>query len=102
MVSKQTGYDFYIVVVLGQRHTGQSEQRIGFCGHSNAEQGILRLFVNLGFPIIDIVLLGNRQVAHDGALGVEELDFRTGLDKTVGNLQLRLKLPGRNTLFLNR
>lgn len=39
---------------------GHSEERIWFSSHANAESSTLWLFVNLGFPIINVVLLGDR------------------------------------------
>ena len=79
---------------------GQAEERVWLSSHADAKQSVFRLFVNLGLPVVDVILLGNRQVAHDGALGVVEFDFGTGFDEAVCDLELGLKLPGGNALFL--
>lgn len=79
----------------------QTEQRVRLRGHADAEKGVFGLVVDLGLPVVHFVLFWHWQVAHDCAFGVEELDLGTGLDKAVGNLQLGLKLPGRDALFLD-
>lgn len=81
--------------------TRKSKQRIRLGGHANRDQRALGLFVDLGLPVVDVVLLGHGQVAHDGALGIEEFNLGSGLNEAVCNFQLRLKLPGRHALFLD-
>jgi hypothetical protein len=80
--------------------TRQSEERIRLGSHADTEKSVFGLFVDLGFPVVDIVLLGNREIAHDGAFRVKEFDFGTSFDKAVGDLQFRLKFPCGDTLFL--
>lgn len=88
-------------VVLQGALTRHAEERIRLGGHADAQEGRLRLVVDLGLPVINIVLFWDGQVAHDGALGVEELDFSTGFDETISDFELGLELPGRNALFLD-
>jgi hypothetical protein len=81
--------------------TWQSEQRVRLRGQANGNAGSLGLFVDLGLPVVDLVLLGDWEVALHTAFGVEELDLGAALDKAVCNLELRLKFPCRDALFLN-
>lgn len=46
-------------------------------------------------------MLGNGEVAHDGAFGVEELNLGATLDEAVCDFQLGLEFPGGNALFLD-
>lgn len=80
---------------------GQAEERVRLGSHANTEQGAFGLFVNLGFPVVDVILFGNGQVAHDGAFRVVEFDFGSCLDKAVCHFELGFKLPGGNALFLD-
>lgn len=66
-------------------HTWQSEQRIRLCRHPNADQCSLRLVEYFRFPVVYVVLLGNRKVRLNAAYGIKEFDFRTSLNKAVGN-----------------
>ena len=66
--------------------TRKTKQRVRLGRHANGEQRVLGLLVDLGLPVVDVVLLGDGQVAHDGALRVEEFDLGAGLDEAVGNL----------------
>ena len=84
------------------KRTRQSKKRIGLGSHADADERSLRFVVNLRLPVVNVILLRDRQVALDATLGVEELDLGASLDKAVGNLELRLKLPCRHALFLDR
>jgi hypothetical protein len=81
--------------------TWQPEQRVRLRGQTNSNAGSLGLFVDLGLPVVDLVLLGDWKVALHTAFGVEEFNLGAALDKAVCNLELRLKLPRRDALFLN-
>ena len=74
-------------------HTRQAEERVWLCGKSNANEGSLRLIVDFCLPIIDFVLFGDRQIALNAALRVEEFDLCPSLDEAVGNLELWLEFP---------
>lgn len=84
-----------------ERLTWKSKQRVWLGGHTDAEKRALGLFVDLRFPIVNLVLFRDRQIAHDGTLRVEELDLSPGLDKTICDLELRLELPSRHALLLD-
>ena len=73
--------------------TRKSKERIWFRGHADAYHRIIWLFVDLGLPVVNLILLGHGQVAHDSAFGIKELDFGPRFDKTVCDLQLRFELP---------
>lgn len=81
--------------------TRQSKERVWLGGHTNSNKRVLGLFVDLGLPVVDVVLLGHGQVAHDGAFGIEKLNLGSGLDEAICNFQLGLKLPGGHALFLD-
>lgn len=83
------------------QHTRKSEQRVWFCGHADADQGVFRFVEDLRFPVVNLVLFGHRQVALDTALSIEELDLSATFDKAVCDFQFRLKLPSLYTLLLN-
>lgn len=82
-------------------HTRHSEQRIRFGTDTDPDHGRLGLIVDLRFPVVDLILLRDGQVGLYTTLGVEELDFCAPFHKAVCNLQLRLELPGGDTLLLN-
>ena len=63
------------------QHTRESEKRVGFGGHANADQSIVGLVEYFRFPVVDLVLLGHRQITLDAALGIEELDLGTASTK---------------------
>jgi len=83
------------------QHTRESEKRVGFGGHANADKSVVGLVEDFCFPVVDLVLFGYRQITLDTALGIEELDLGTALDKAVCDFQFRLKLPSLYTLLLN-
>lgn len=83
------------------QHTRESEQRIGFCGHADADQGVVWFIKDFCFPVVDLILFGHRQIALDTALGIEELNLGATLDEAVCDFQFRLKLPSLYTLLLN-
>lgn len=85
----------------GGQQTWQPKERIRLGSHADTEQCVLSLLVDLGLPVVDVILLGHGQVGEHGALRVEELDLGAGLDETVSDLELGLKLPGRDALFLD-
>lgn len=47
-------------MTCGLGRTWEPEEGIRLGGHADAQQGVLRLVVYLGFPVVDLVLLGNR------------------------------------------
>lgn len=79
--------------VRGHQHTGKSKERIGLGSHADTDQTAFRFVIDLSLPVVHLVLLGNRKVALNTALGVEELDLGPTFDEAVGNLQFRLKFP---------
>lgn len=83
------------------QQTRKSEERIGFRGHADADQGVVGFVVDFCFPVVDLVLLGYRQITLNTALGIEELDLGTALDEAICDFQLRFKLPSLYTLLLN-
>ena len=82
-------------------HTRHAEEGIRLGSHTDAQEGILGLLVDLGLPVVNVILLGYREVAHDGALRIEKLNFRSAFDKAVGNLKLGLEFPSGDTFFLD-
>ncbi len=83
------------------RPTWESEEGVRLGSHADAEQGRFGLFVDLGFPVVDVVLFRYGQVAHDGAFGIVKLDFGAAFDEAVGDFEFRLKFPSRDALFLD-
>lgn len=54
---------------------------------------MIRLVVDLGLPVVYIILLRHRQVRKHGALGIEELNLGATLDEAVCNLQFWFEFP---------
>lgn len=81
---------------------GQAEQRIWLRRQADTNHGRLGFIVELGFPVVYLVLFRNREIALHATLRVEEFNLRPGLDEAIRNLQLRLELPCRDALFLYR
>lgn len=67
-------------------HTRQSKQRIWLGRDANCNTCVLRFFVDLRLPVVDLILFWNWQIALDTAFGVKELNLGATFDKTVGNL----------------
>ena len=85
---------------IGASQTWQTEQWIRLGGHANTDQAGIRLIVDLGFPIVDFVLLRDWQITLNAAFGVEEFNLCSCLDEAIGDLKLGLKFPSRHTFFL--
>lgn len=83
------------------QRTRHSENGIWLCGNANTNGGCIWLVVDLGLPIVDLVLLGYGQIGLHTALGIKELDFSTAFDEAVRNLKSRFEFPGAYTLLLN-
>lgn len=90
-----------ILCVCACAPTRESEKRVRLGSHADTDDTALGLLVDLGLPIVHVVLFGYREIAQHGALRVKELDLCASLNKAVGNLKLRLKLPCGDALFLN-
>ena len=79
-VSKVKSGNGYIIL------TRKPKQGVRLRSHADTQQCILGLIVDLRFPIVDLVLLGDWQVTHNSALGVKELNLCPSFYKAVGNL----------------
>ncbi len=66
--------------------TGHSEQWIRFSGKPNSDNSRVWLVVDLGFPVIDFVLLRHRQIALNAAFRVEEFNLGAAFYKAIRNL----------------
>ena len=66
--------------------TGHSEQWIRFRGKTNSDNSRVQLVVDLGFPVIDFVLLWYRQIALNAAFGVEKFNLGAAFHKAIRNL----------------
>ena len=86
---------------MSKELTRHSEKRIGFGSHTNADLSVVGFVVDFGFPIVDLVLFGYRQIGLDATFGIEKLNLSAAFNKAVCNLQLWFKLPCLNTLFLD-
>lgn len=101
----QSAHPYVYICISAEKsreRTRQSEERVGLGRHADADESRLWLVVDLRLPVVDVILLWDRQVALDATLGVEELDLGASLDKAVGNLEFWLKLPCGNAFFLDR
>jgi hypothetical protein len=83
------------------QHTRESEKRIRFRGHADADQGVVGFVVDFCFPVVDLVLFGYRQIALNTTLGIKELDLGAAFDEAVCNFQFGFKFPSLYTLLLN-
>lgn len=63
--------------------TRQSEKRVWFCCETDADHGRVGFVVYFGFPVVDLVLLGDWKIGLHTALGVKELNFRAPFNETV-------------------
>ena len=79
----------------------QPEEWVWFCGQADADKGVLGLFIYLCFPVVHFILLGDREVGHDSALAIKELDLGTSFDEAVRNFQFGFKLPSRDPFLLD-
>lgn len=64
-------------------HTRKSEKRVWFCCETDTDHGRVGFIIDLGFPVIDLVLLGDGKIGLNTTLRIEELDFCARFDKTV-------------------
>ena len=73
--------------------TWKSKQRIRFGRYTDTDQGRFWFVIDFRLPIVDFVLLWNRQITLDTTFRVKKFDFCPSFHEAVCDFELRLKLP---------